>query len=273
MHLMLEPLLLFETVLIEDSSILDLIDPDFSYRSDRIEKLWYGSDVKGNLGPVTVVPFKRVPITDRRQGGVITNAAVMTMLSGTDRTKPVTRGAWLATVIFNNPPEPPPADVPPLKEDDTATENLTLRERLAVHRQRADCAGCHEKIDPLGFALENYDAIGKWRDVYPNGRKVDMQGKLFRRHEFHDVAAFKDAILAEKDRFARAFASHLLSFAVARELGVADSPVLDRIVEDTATGDYRMRAMIKAVVLSEPFRTKTTSRQETPVEVSQDASR
>jgi hypothetical protein len=160
-----------------------------------------------------------------------------------------------------------------LKEDDTATENLTLRERLAVHRQRADCAGCHEKIDPLGFALENYDAIGKWRDVYPNGRKVDMQGKLFRRHEFHDVAAFKDAILAEKDRFARAFASHLLSFAVARELGVADSPVLDRIVEDTATGDYRMRAMIKAVVLSEPFRTKTTSRQETPVEVSQDASR
>lgn len=274
MHLMLEPLLLFETVLIEDRSVLDLIDPEFTYRSDRIEKLWYGSDVNGNLGPVTVLPFKRVPITDRRQGGVITNAAVMTMLSGPERTKPITRGAWLATVIFDNPPEPPPADVPPLKEAATGDEaNLTLRERLSLHRERADCAGCHEKIDPLGFALENYDAIGKWRNVYENGREVDMQGTLFRNHEFRNVIEFKDAILTEKDRFTRALASHLLSFGLARKLGVADSPALDRIAEETALSDYRIRRMIKSVVLSEPFRTKTNPRENLPVEVSQESQR
>ena len=188
----------------------------------------------------------------------------MTMTSGTERTQPITRGAWLATVIFNNPPQPPPADVPPLAEEAPQEEShLTLRERLSAHRERADCAGCHERIDPLGFALENYGPTGKWRDVYENGRQVDMQGTLFRKHKFNDVVEFKDAILAEKDRFTRGLASHLLAFALARETGAADSVALDKIATETADDDYRIQSLIKQIVLSDPFLHKSNAKTPT----------
>ncbi|MCP4507312.1 MAG: DUF1588 domain-containing protein, partial [Fuerstiella sp.] len=194
----------------------------------------------------------------RRNGGVIATAAVMTMASGPERTQPITRGAWIATVIFNNPPEPPPADVPPLSEDPSeGQEHLTLRERLALHRERSDCKGCHEQIDPLGFALESYDPTGVWRDKYDNGRDVNASGQLFRKHSFVNVVEFKDAILAEKDRFARALAGHLLSFGLARELSASDQVALDEIAAATAADDYCIQTLLKQVILSKPFQTKT----------------
>ena len=257
MDMMMEPLLLFETILIEDRSILEFIDSDYSYRSPRLAK-WYGDEVTGKLGGPVTMAFRRVPVTDRRQGGVLTSAAVMTMTSGPSETKPITRGAWVAGVIFNDPPEPPPADVPPLEkasEEELAT--LTLRERFAAHRERADCAGCHAKLDPLGFALENFDPTGRWRDEYENGLKVDPSGVLFRKREFADVIGFKDAILAEKDRFTRAFAGHLLSFALGRELTAADSPAAEAIARAGIEADYKLRAMIHAVTRSEPFHSKS----------------
>ena len=254
MHMMLEPLLLFETVLIEDHSILKFIDSDFSYRSDLLQA-WYRDGSQGKPGSPVAVQFRRVPVTDRRQGGVITNAAVMTMTSSATRTQPITRGAWIASVILNDPPEPPPANVPSLADEPgTDEKNLTLRERFAAHRERADCAGCHQRIDPLGFALENYDAAGIWRDTYESGRTVDASGTLFGRHKFNDIVEFKDALLMGKDRFTRALASHLLSFALGREVGVEESRVLNHIVQETAAADYRFQALIKQVVLSEPFR-------------------
>ncbi len=263
MHMMLEPLLLFETVLIENLPVTQLIDSDFTYRSAFQENLYQDLALEPTLMNdevrPTAITFKRLPVTDRRSGGIITNAAIMTMTSGPDRTQPITRGAWMASVIFNNPPEPPPADVPPLGEKPAAgEEHLTLRERLSMHRERADCAGCHEKIDPLGFALENYDPVGRWRTRYENDRDVDMQGTLFRKHAFNDVIEFKDAILAEKDRFTRGLAGHLLSFALARELSPADQIALDEIAAATAKDGYRMQPLIKQVILSEPFMTKTT---------------
>ena len=262
MHMMMEPLLLFETVLIENRPITQFLDADFTYRTANLESV-YGELTSSNpeslkrSGP-TKLSFERVAISDRRSGGLITNAAVMTMTSGPERTQPITRGAWIATVIFNNPPEPPPADVPALGEKPAeGEEHLTLRERLSMHRERADCKGCHEQIDPLGFALENYDVIGNWREKYENERDVDMQGTLFRKHEFNSVIEFKDAILAEKDRFTRGLAGHLLSFALARELGPADQIALDDIAEATAADDYKMKTLIKQVISSEPFRIKT----------------
>ncbi len=254
MHMMLEPLLLFEAVLIENMPLTQLIDSDFTYRSPLLTRVYGGSAGGKGGGGVTVLNFTRQPITDRRQGGVITNPATLTMTSGTDRTKPITRGAWVSSVIFNLPPEPPPADVPPLKEKPSSEESeLTLRERLSLHRERADCAGCHEQIDPLGFALENFDAIGKWRDQYENGRQIDTSGRLFRRHEFSDVVGFKDAILAEKDRFVRGFAGHLLAFAMARELGPQDQSELDRIAAATIADDYRIQTLFREIVFSKPF--------------------
>jgi hypothetical protein len=254
MHMMLEPLLLFEAVLIENMPLTQLIDSDFTYRSPLLQRVYGGAEGNKNGGGVTALNFTRHPVTDRRQGGVITNPAILTMTSGTERTKPITRGAWVSTVIFNLPPEPPPADVPPLDDKPSSEEkDLTLRERLALHRERADCAGCHEKIDPLGFALENYDAIGKWRETYENGRKVDSSGTLFRRHEFSDIPSFKDAILAEKDRFVRGFAGHLLSFALARELTPQDQSELDRVAAATIADGYRIQTLVREVVFSKPF--------------------
>ena len=253
MDMMLEPLLLFETILIENRSILELVDSDYSYRSPRLER-WYGKDVGGRLGGPVTIPFKRVSIEDRRQGGVITSAAMLTMNAGPTESKPITRGAWIASVIFNNHPEPPPADVPPLKKPSKEElAKLTIRERFAEHRKSTDCAGCHAKLDPLGFAMENYDPVGRWRDEYENGLKVDSSGTLFRKHQFSTPVEFKDAILAEKDRFARGFAAHLLSFAVCRELEPSDSPAVDAILKQLSSSEYRMKSVIHAVTQSKPF--------------------
>lgn len=267
MHMMLEPLLLFETVLIENQSITQLVDSDFTYRSKVLEdaygELGTQNAAKTGGGGVMVLNFRRVPVKDRRSGGLITNAAVMTMTSGPLRSKPITRGAWVAGVIFNDPPKPPPADVPTLDEKPPEDEaQMTLRERLSKHRERADCRGCHEQIDPLGFALENFDAVGVWRDKYENGRDVDSAGNLFRQHQFADVVEFKDALLAEKDRFTRGLAGHLLSFSLARELAASDQPALDEITAATAVDGYKLQALIKHVIQSKPFLNKSS--QPTP---------
>ncbi|MEW4566022.1 DUF1592 domain-containing protein [Bremerella sp. JC770] len=275
MHMMLEPLLIFETVLVENLPIRQLIDSDFTYRSAHLErayaKLASSEDSKKGKGAgVTVLQFRRVPVTDRRNGGVITNAAVMTMTSGPHRTQPITRGAWIASVIFNNPPKPPPADVPPLAEKpEMGEEHLTLRERLALHRERSDCRGCHEQIDPLGFALENYSPVGKWREVYENGREVDVSGKLFGKHEFDTIVQFKDAILREEPRFARALAGHLLSFSLARELVPSDQIALDTIIENSEAEEFRLQAILKQVILSQPFQAKRNPDQPPASQLSQ----
>ena len=253
MDMMMEPLLLFETILVEDRPITDLIDSDYSYRSKRLSK-WYDSEVEGRLGGPVTMAFERVSINDRKEGGVITSAAVMTMTSGPEETKPITRGAWISGVIFNDPPEPPPADVPTLENDDSElAKQMTLRERFASHRDNPDCAGCHKKLDPLGFALENFDAVGRWRDQYHNGREVDSSGILFRKHKFNDVVEFKDAIMSEKDRFTKALVSHLLSFSLGRKLSAFDSPAVDLVAKKVKESDYSLRVMIHEIVQSDPF--------------------
>ena len=257
LHMMSEPLLLFETVYIEDRSILDLLDPKFTWQSEMLRQNYEGQSKSGH--EVQVQVFKRVPLEDPRRGGVITNAAVMTMTSTPTRTQPITRGAWVNAVIFNDPPEPPPADVPPLPEvDQKELDKLTIRERLAVHRKRADCASCHNKLDPLGFALENYGPTGVWRDKYENGRKVDPSGILFNRHEFKTAVEFKRLLLLEKRRFIRGFVSHLLSYALGRELGPADSPALDNMTVKAVAGQDQLRAVLKSVAMSDPFLHKNT---------------
>ena len=254
MHMMLEPLLLFETILVENRPVYELIDSNFSYRSSPLSN-WYKNGKRTGGLPPTRLAYKREILTSRREGGIITNAAVMTMTSNPTRSQPITRGAWMLTVIFNNPPEPPPADVPSLPEiiKGKHDETLTLRERLVAHRNRPDCAGCHLKIDPLGFALENYGPVGAWRDSYENGRKVDSSGKLFRKHDFSSIEEFKDAILAEKPRFVKAFSGHILSFALGRKLTAADLPALEIIADEAKKKDYRFQPLLKSIILSEPF--------------------
>jgi len=196
--------------------------------------------------------FRRMPVDDPRYGGIITNAATLTMTSGPKRTHPVARGVWVIEAIFNTPPAPPPNDVPPLAED-AAAKHLTIREQFAAHRQHAACAGCHTKLDPLGFALENFGITGRWRDTYDNGRPVDAAGMLLRAHAFTDVVDFKAALAREQPRFARAFTGHLLRYALARRLGPADTVAVEDIVSRVEADGFRLQSLVRAVALSDAF--------------------
>ena len=155
-------------------------------------------------------------------------------------------------VIFNDPPRPPPNDVPPLDEED-GPENLTIREKFAKHRENPDCAGCHARIDPLGFALENFDITGRWRDKYENNRSVDATGTLLKKYDFTNIVELKDVLVKEDKRFARAFTAHLLRFALARELTPGDSLIVDDILNKTEADDFRLRSIIRQVILSNAF--------------------
>jgi|GEM_PF-125206 len=196
--------------------------------------------------------FQRIANTDPRYGGIITNAAVLSMTSGPKRTHPVARGVWVIEVIFNDPPLPPPNDVPPLDEE-SADKDLTIREQFAAHRENPSCAGCHTKLDPLGFALENFDITGRWRDQYANGRQVDPSGTLLRKIDFQDVRQFKDSLVEQKRYFAKAFTQHLLRFSLARELALQDNLSVNAILEQTQADQFRLQSLIHAVVTSDAF--------------------
>ncbi len=259
MHMMMEPLLLFETVYVEDRSVVDLLDPDFTWLSARLRSAYQGAEPRDRA--TQTVTYKRLRVNDAKWGGVITNAAVMTMTSNPNRTLPITRGAWVNTVIFNDPPPPPPADVPPLPEaDEEKLSKLTIRERFVEHRTREDCASCHKQIDPLGFALENYGPTGVWRDKYENGRDIDASGSVFNKYDFKTPVEFREIVLKERRRFIRGFAAHLLSFGLGRELGPADSPALDKIADHAIAGEGNdsLRTIMKMVAMSEPFHHKNT---------------
>jgi hypothetical protein len=196
--------------------------------------------------------FERTPTSDPRYGGIITNAGMLSMTSGPKRTHPIARGAWIIEVILNDPPPPPPNDVPPLDED-AGAKTMTIREQFAVHRKHPDCAGCHAKLDPLGFALENFGVTGRWRDRYENGRDVDPSGTLLRRHAFDGVVRFKASLVKEEKRFARAFTAHLLRFALSRELRPADALAVDAIVQETEKEGFRLKSLIREVIRSDVF--------------------
>ncbi len=260
MHMMMEPLLVFETIFVENRPIMELVDSKFTYRSHLIREWLEGRAatyaINVNLRDIN---FTRMELKDRRFGGVMTTPAVMVMTSGPFRSLPITRGSWVASVIFNDPPEPPPDNVPDLNADDKTLkdEGLTVREKLKQHSSDSECSGCHQKIDPLGFALENFDLLGRWRDNYRTGIKVDPSGKLFNKHEFKDILGFKDALLAEKDVFAKAFVEHLLSYALGRALTLTDRIAAGEIAQASKKEDYRMRAVIKNVVLHPVFTQRT----------------
>lgn len=256
MHMMLEPLLNFETVFVENRPILELVDSDFTYRSHLLSEWYQGRAATYRINVnLRHIDFTRTPLDDRRYGGVITTGAVMVMTSSPFRSLPITRGSWVSSVIFSDPPQPPPDDVPALKADDKTlqSEGLTVRQKLKQHSSDPQCAGCHKNIDPFGFVLENFDLLGRWRDNYRTGLKVDASGNLFGKHDFQDVVGFKDAILAEKEIFAKAFIKHLLSYALGRELTLADRIAADEIAKVSEKDDYKMRDVIKNVVLHPVF--------------------
>ena len=261
---MAEPLLLFESIMVEDRSIMLLVDSNYSYRSDEMQS-WYKDQVpfrnRGNRNRFNTGSqrFTRRSLESRREGGVITSAAALTMTSEPLRTSPIRRGAWVATVILNKPPPPPPDVIPEIEQDDAVIEarGQTLRQRLVAHQENESCVSCHQKIDPLGFALENYDAIGRWRDSYRSGLPIDASGTLFGQARFQDVIGLKDALLANPKWFIRAFSEHLLAYALGRELDLSDKPAIDRIVQKSMAKKGQFSTVVSEIATSYPFLHKT----------------
>ena len=273
LQMMIEPLLLFDSIILEDRSIMLLIDCNYSYRSDELQS-WYGDETpfanskNRNRFNTNRQQYLKRRLTDRRQGGVITSAATMTMTSSPLRTNPITRGAWVATVILNRPPPPPPDIVPPIEADDRAIESggLTLRQRLVQHQNSPTCAACHSRIDPLGFVLENYDAVGRWRNEYNSGLKIDSSGELLGKLQFKNVVDLKDALLDHPELFMRAFSEHMLSYALGRELELSDEPGLEKIVSSVMTDRGQFTTVVREIVQSHAFRyhAKESTIKETP---------
>ena len=261
---MIEPLLLFESIMVEDRSIMLLVDSNYSYRSDEMQS-WYNDEIpfgkrqNRNRFNTNSQTFTRRSLPSRREGGVITSAATLTMTSEPLRTSPIRRGAWVATVIFNKPPPPPPDIIPEIEQDDVEIEKkgITLRQRLVAHQENESCASCHKKIDPLGFALENFDAIGRWRDNYKSGLDIDSSGEIFGETKFNDIIGLKDTILRNPEWFMRAFIEHMLSYSLGRELVISDKPYIDKILEQVILDRGKFSTVVTEITKSYPFMNKT----------------
>ena len=255
--MMIEQLLFFESVMVENRRITEFIASEYAYLNRQLMD-WYSVDPEQVLGysppAERFEDFFRIKWPNGHRGGVLSSGAMLISTSTTTRTSPVYRGAWILDVIYNSPPPPAPANVPPLEASsgDLATD-LTVREKLAKHRENEACATCHNVIDPPGFAFEMFDAVGKWRNTYPNGKKVDSSGEL-RGDAFVGAERFKNVVLRDKSRFVRAFVEHTMKYALGRQLNFGDQPEIRRIAASVAEQDFRFRAVITEVVLSELFR-------------------
>lgn len=242
----------FDALVREDRSLLELIDSNTTFLDATLAK-HYGIDgVEGGK-------MRRVELSDRRRGGVLTQASVLTVTSQPLRTSPVVRGAWVLDRLFGAPSPPPPPNAGSLPADDQQDDGLTLRQRLEQHRADPSCASCHARIDPLGFALENYDGVGRWRDedhigpidasaVLPSGRAID------------GIVDLKDALLEEPEKIARGTTEALLVYALGRPLEPADEAVVSEIVEELREAGWSTRTLVHRITTSYPFQHRRRAR-------------
>ena len=235
----------FETLLREDRSVLDLLRADFTFLNERLAKHYDIPDVYGSH-------FRRVPLDKRSErGGLLRQGSVLTVTSYATRTSPVIRGNWILGNLLGTPPPPPPANVPNLKEN-TVSDSLPMRARLAEHRANAACASCHNLMDPIGFALENFDATGRWRTL-EDGQPIDVSGGLPDGSTFAGVAGLEAGLLKHPDLFVTALTEKLLTFALGRGVEPSDAPAVRKIVRDAQANDFRFSSVILGVVNSTPF--------------------
>lgn len=244
-----QPILFFQELLVRDLPLTYLLDSPYTIGTSNLEKLF---DLKLPLDPGRRKQPQWVKLPDNsNRGGLLGMPAVLAVSSYPYRTSPVLRGAWILDSILGTPPPPPPPDVPPLEESKGSAAK-TVRERLEHHRASAACASCHARIDGLGFALENYDVIGRWR-TEDAGKPLDTMGELADGTKFHGPAELRQVLLDRKELFLRNLATKMLGYALGRGLTLTDSCAVDSIVAQVRENQDSARTLIEAVVLSVPF--------------------
>ena len=239
--------LLFGSVVDQDRSVLDLLQADYTFLNERLARHYGISGVYGSR-------FRRVDLPPGSpRGGLLGHGSVLTVTSYATRTSPVLRGKWILDNLLGMPPPPPPADVPPLEEPDPGVTARSMRERMEAHRVNPACAACHRLMDPAGLALENFDAIGRWRDRGEDWSPIDARGSIPGGGEFDGMAGLRDALLDRPHVFAGAVAEKLLTYALGRGLDHNDGPAVRRIVRGAADEDYRFSSLVLGIVESIPF--------------------
>jgi cytochrome c551/c552 len=242
--------LLFESIMHEDRSVLDLLNADYTFVDERLAKHYRIPNVYGDT-------FRRVPVTDEARRGVLGQGSFLLVTSNADRTSPVKRGKWILENILGTPPPPPPPNVPPLPERSGAAPR-TMREQMEEHRKNAVCAGCHKMMDPIGLSLENFDAVGTWRsreagNIQEKGPLIDASGQLLDGTQVNGPIELRKALLRHPEDFVQTFTEKLMTFALGRGLGAQDMPAVRAIVRQAAARDYSFSSIVFGIVDSTPF--------------------
>lgn len=245
--------LFFHALVQEDRSLLDLYSADWTFVNERLA-LHYGID--GVVGE----EFRRVRYDDAQRRGLFGHGSVLTLTSHANRTSPVLRGKWVMEVLMGTPPPPPPPGVPELEETDASRDGqmLTTRERMEMHRANPQCSSCHEFIDPIGLALDNYDVTGRWR-IKEYGQELDTRGEMYDGTPVTSPADLRQALLARPVPLVRTFTENLMAYAIGRRIEAEDQPWVRAVAGRARSEDYRMSAFIKGVVESPAFRMQTAT--------------
>jgi hypothetical protein len=242
--------LFFESIIREDRNVLDLLTADYTFVDERLAKHYGIPNVYGSH-------FRRVSITDEARKGLLGKGAVLTVTSYATRTSPVVRGKWILDNILNAPPPPPPKDIviPPLPEGNDKDRILTMRERMEEHRKNPICANCHRLFDPIGLAMENFDAVGQWRtrDGGSLGSPIDASGELLDGTRVDGVVSLRQALLRKPELFVGTVVEKLMTYALGRGVAAHDMPTVRAIIRDAARRDYRFSAIVLGIVNSTPF--------------------
>jgi hypothetical protein len=242
----------------EDRSLLDLIGGNYTFVNERLAKHYGIPRVYGSQ-------FRRVelPASLDYRRGLLGQGSVLTITSYPNRTSVVLRGKWILENVLGTPPPSPPADVPALKENDEGGEPVGLRARMEAHRRSPQCATCHRVIDPLGFALENFDGVGEWRKKEPGGA-IDASGQLADGAKVDGPIALRNALLKHPERFVRTFTEKLLTYGLGRGVEYYDMPLVRHIARDAGKQNFRFSSVVFGIVKSPAFMMKTVPGAETP---------
>ena len=243
-----ETKLFFNSIVQEDRGLMDLLNADYTFVNERLAR-HYG--IPGIYGS----QFRRIKVDNEARRGLLGQAAILTVTSYPNRTSPVQRGKWILGNILGIPPLPPPPDVPPLGENAEGSRPLTLRERMEAHRANAVCAGCHKIMDPIGFALENFDAIGRWRTA-DSGAVIDPSGSLYDGSKVSGAVELRKMIAAKPDVFAGVVTERLLTYALGRGLEFTDMPTVRKIVHDSSAKNLKFSSVVMGIVQSPQFQMK-----------------
>jgi hypothetical protein len=248
--------LFFNSIIRENRSVLDLLNADYTFLNERLAKHYGIPGVYGER-------FRRVQLpADSVRRGLLGQGSILTDTSRPNRTSPVIRGKWILENIFGTPPPPPPANVPDLEEERDPRKVLPMREQLAQHRANPVCASCHAQMDELGFALENFDAIGEWRNTYSSGAPIDASAELPDGTGFNGPTELRKVLLNHSDEFLTTITEKLLTYALGRGLEAADAPAVRQVKREAAGADYRFASLIQGIVTSTPFQMRMAQDRE-----------